>query len=171
MSSPLAKRVARFGFVLALTALSACVRPNVPTCPIDPADVLRQVHAERTPPQTEAAFTMPEAVAWMRRHNPEIRRARADWSTAQAVANVRTPYPNPMVDVGPLLFGGGDILEQRRLGRGGRARVDRPPHRHAPAPGRRERRARERRAGGGGERRARAVPGASRRVRRGPSPP
>jgi len=103
--------------VLLLTAsvAAACTRPQVATRPIDQAAVLARVRAERSACPA-GTLGLDEAVALMRRNNPEIRKARADAEAARRFARTRTPYPNPSLGVGPLLLGGADVLRGATLG-------------------------------------------------------
>ena len=80
--------------------------------PLDEGALLDRVRAARhaAPPRTGTELTLADATALMRRHNPEIREARAAWMVAESVARVRTPIENPTVGLGPLLYGGSDVL-------------------------------------------------------------
>lgn len=94
--------------VLALV-VAACTAA-VPEQPLDPDALLVSVRRARESAPPENPLTLAQAVVRMRRHNPAIREARASWEAAEAVARVKTPYPNPTISLGPLLVGGTDIL-------------------------------------------------------------
>ncbi len=51
---------------------------------------------------TPGAFTFPRAVALMKDNSPALKELRAEYDTAQALANVKTPLPNPTFEAGPL---------------------------------------------------------------------
>ena len=113
---PAGCRGARLAFVLSLALVaSACARPRVATRPLDLDAVLARVRTERAA-CTSGTLELREAVALMRRHNPEIREARAEAEATRRFAATPTPYPNPSLDVGPLLLGGGDVLSGATLG-------------------------------------------------------
>lgn len=96
------------GAVALLVVPTAC--RSMPEQRIDPQSVLAAVRTTRSERPADTGLTLSEATRLMRRGNPEIRAARAAYATAQAQANVRTPPANPTLGIGPLLFGGADIL-------------------------------------------------------------
>ena len=106
--------LAATGLSLALL-LASCAQPQVPSRPIDVERVLQQARVERAECPS-GTLVLDEAVALMRRHNPEIRKARADAEAARRFAATPTPDPNPTIGLGPLLLGGGDILSSAELG-------------------------------------------------------
>ncbi|MHC5010793.1 MAG: TolC family protein [Planctomycetota bacterium] len=78
--------------------------------------MLARVRAERQRPASQGPLTLSEATANLRRHNPAIRRARAEARVAQALACTPTPWSNPTLELGPLLFGDADVLTSGTLG-------------------------------------------------------
>lgn len=99
--------------VLALfipSTLSAC-RTAVPrSAPLRPDEVLRRAEALRQPTAATGDLTLADATRHMRSNNPEVRRARAAYRTALAVASTPTPRPNPSLEISPLALWGGEIL-------------------------------------------------------------
>jgi len=79
--------------------------------PLDEQAILQRVYAARADvPNPGSPLSLGDATGILRRNNPEIREARAAWQVEEAVAKVRTPIENPSLGLGPLLFGGSDIL-------------------------------------------------------------
>ena len=104
-------------FALAgLVGMTACTAPHVPVRPLAPEAILCDVGTARTPPPFEQGLGLGEATSFMREHNPEIRRARVQYATLRARADVATPLPNPRLSAGPLLLGGADILSGTQVG-------------------------------------------------------
>jgi cobalt-zinc-cadmium efflux system outer membrane protein len=68
------------------------------------------VRTARAATPASEGLTLAEAVRLMRERNPEIREARAAYAAARREADVKTPPPNPTIGLGPLLFGGADVL-------------------------------------------------------------
>ncbi|MDF1701517.1 MAG: hypothetical protein P1V36_10210, partial [Planctomycetota bacterium] len=97
--------------------LPACARPPRQQ-PLDPDAVLASVRAEReeAPTPEGRPLTLAEATALLRRANPSIREARATWQIAEALAQTKTPMPNPTIALGPLFFGGGNLLDMATTG-------------------------------------------------------
>lgn len=115
-SRPRGRRGVVAGTVLASALLVvSCVKPQVATRPIDVDTVLARVRAERSA-CPDGTLDLRGAASLMRQHNPEIRKARADAAAARRFAATPTPYPNPSVEVGPLLLGGGDVLSAATWG-------------------------------------------------------
>lgn len=92
-----------------LLALPAACR-SVPEQVLDPHAVLAAVRSGRAATPEAGGLTLAEATRLMRARNPEIREARAAYAAAKRRADVRTPPANPTIGVGPLLFGGADVL-------------------------------------------------------------
>ncbi len=102
--------------VVVLLGVGACAAPHVPTRPLAPATILREVDCARSAPRFERGLSLGTATDFMRRHNPEVRRARVQYATLRARADVATPLPNPSINAGPLLLGGADILSGTQVG-------------------------------------------------------
>ncbi|MDA1194221.1 MAG: TolC family protein [Planctomycetota bacterium] len=104
--------------------LVACALPicgcvaTPPARPLDPDALLATVRAARAEAETPAdrPLTLAEATALMRAANPSIREARAAWHVADSIARTKTPMPNPVVSLGPLFFGQGNILQAATTG-------------------------------------------------------
>lgn len=102
--------------ILAPAALiGGCRTPDVRR-PLDESAVMQRVTEAREPRAPGTPLTLAEATERMRRNNPRVRDARAMYRSAACVAGVRTPRPNPTVDLGPLLVGIPDVLSGVRLG-------------------------------------------------------
>ncbi|MCW8131962.1 MAG: TolC family protein [Planctomycetota bacterium] len=72
--------------------------------PLVPAERFSAVEAERAAPSEaseEPAFTFPRAVELMAAHGPSLKEARAEYVSALARARVKTPAPNPALELGP----------------------------------------------------------------------
>ena len=95
--------------------IGGCRTPDVQR-PLDEPAVLQRVTEARKPSAPETPLTLAEATERMRLNNPRVRDARAVYRSALCVAGVRTPRPNPTVDLGPLLVGIPDFLSGVRLG-------------------------------------------------------
>ena len=92
-----------------IPVLSACgsMPPSAPLCP---DEILRRAEALRRPREATGDLTLAQATRHMRSNNPEVRRARAAYRTALAVASTPTPRPNPTFEISPLALWGGEIL-------------------------------------------------------------
>ncbi len=88
-----------------LTLCSACSSAP-PRKPLDCRALLDEVRTARSAAPLGSVMTLDEATAIMRRNNPAIQEARANWSVAARVASVRTPPPNPEIALGPVLLWG-----------------------------------------------------------------
>jgi outer membrane protein, heavy metal efflux system len=60
-------------------------------------------------------FTFARAIELMQVHSPALKELRAEFATATATANVKTPLPNPAVEVGPQFGFGPDIGSKYQL--------------------------------------------------------
>lgn len=58
-------------------------------------------------------FTFARAAELMRDHSPALKDVRAEYATAQSLARVKTPLPNPALEVGPRYGFGADVLTHR----------------------------------------------------------
>ena len=61
------------------------------------------------------AFTFPRAVALMKANSPALKELRAEHDTAQTLACVKTPLPNPAFEAGPLYGFGPKVSPLYRL--------------------------------------------------------
>ena len=69
-----------------------------------------------TPVKAEAvAFTFVRVVALMKDNSPALKELRAEYDTAQALANVKTPLPNPSFEAGPQYGFGPKVSPLYRL--------------------------------------------------------
>lgn len=91
--------------------------------PLVAADVLRTMEqARRYPdapvsdaPSEKLPFTFGRAADLMKRHSPALRESWAEYETALALSKVKTPLPNPGIEVGPQYGFGPDVSSARRL--------------------------------------------------------
>ncbi len=60
-------------------------------------------------------FSFSRAIELMKAHSPALQEARAQYDTAQALAQVKTPLPNPAFEVGPQYGFGNDVSHLYRL--------------------------------------------------------
>jgi len=75
--------------------------------PLDPHEILERVNTEReTAPQGEV-LSLGRAVELMRERSPRLIEARAAYAVEQAVANTKTPLPNPSIELGPTYLTSG----------------------------------------------------------------
>jgi len=86
--------------------------------PLDPAEVVGSVDRARNDPSETASngqpgVTLAQAAQWMRRHGPDVREAVAAYRTALARARIKTPLPNPGLEVGPEYGFGSDVTSNR----------------------------------------------------------
>ena len=95
--------------------VGGCRTPDVRR-PLDETSIVQRVVEARESRPAGTPLPLAEATERMRRNNPRVRNARAAYRNALRVASVRTPRPNPSVDLGPLLVGSPDILSGVRLG-------------------------------------------------------
>ena len=70
--------------------------------PLDPQEILLQVATEREVPFEEEGVSLARASELMRAHSPRLQEARAAYRTSQAVADTKTPLPNPRLDLAPI---------------------------------------------------------------------
>ncbi len=114
-AGPRAWSLASLAILVSFGLVVACARPRAAPRPLDEGEALARVRATRVPAHPEAPLGLADAAALLHEHNPEVRAARAVFRSAQARASVRTPGPNPTIDLGPLLFGP-SLLESVRVG-------------------------------------------------------
>ncbi len=98
--------------------------------PLDPAAILEQLERTRQNPGLLPAagkesgkdpdqelesppFTLECAAAWMGQHGPEVRETLAEYRTALARARIKTPLPNPVLEVGAEYGFGSDVSKAR----------------------------------------------------------
>lgn len=100
---------------LLLVLVGGCRTPDARR-PLDETTIVERVAEARAPRSGETPLPLAEATERMRRNNPHVRNARTAYRNALRVASVRTPRPNPSVDLGPLLVGSAGILSGVQLG-------------------------------------------------------
>ena len=61
-------------------------------------------------------FTLEQAGDWLRKHGPDVQETLAEYRTALAVAKIKTPFPNPGLEIGPQFGFGPDLGPVNRLG-------------------------------------------------------
>ena len=99
---------------LSLALLVTACRGYQPR-PLDTQAIVDRVHVTRASLPVTDSLTLDEATALLRKHNPEIREARAAWHVQRAVAGIKTPLPNPSIGFGPVLWGD-DVLRSGSWG-------------------------------------------------------
>ena len=118
-------------FLFAVAAISGCQQYH--PSPLLPTDVVNAVDRERHPIATQTnpiadgdhkdavesskevqPLTFVQAAAMMRDHSPELHEVQAAYRTTLALANVKTPLPNPSVTVGPQFGFGPGVLPFNR---------------------------------------------------------
>lgn len=75
--------------------------------PVDTATILSELVTSRRPATSadsgagmRTTLSLHQAASWMSAHNPDLRELRAAYDGLAARANVRTPLPNPTIEVG-----------------------------------------------------------------------
>jgi len=81
--------------------LVACGCASYDPRPLEPEQVLAEIAAEREEAAQRPALSLGDAAAWMRQYNPQLMDAQAKHATAQGVADVPTPLPNPSIGLTP----------------------------------------------------------------------
>jgi len=66
-------------------------------------------------PSAPKPFTFPQAAELMACHGPALKESRAEYETALAYARIKTPWTNPVVEVGPSYGFGPDVGKLYRL--------------------------------------------------------
>ena len=86
--------------------------------PLEPEEILNSIAQRRTDVAAPGAesLTLGEATALMRRFNPRVRDARAAYETEYAFAAVKTPLPNPTIEVAPTVLSGPGVLAGKNRG-------------------------------------------------------
>lgn len=94
--------------------------------PLDTGEIFRQVDLERRqsysgsvhdaqPAVPAAPLGFGQAADCLSRNGPSLREARAEYETALAAAKLKTPLPNPGLEVGPNFGFGPDIGDVNRV--------------------------------------------------------
>jgi outer membrane protein, heavy metal efflux system len=113
--------------VAALLALAGCERYQ--PRPLDTQRIFSDVEQRRkllapaspdstNPPEAANSpqpFTFARAAALMKELSPDLREVRAAYATTLALANVKSPLPNPGLEVGPSYGFGPDVSDKYRL--------------------------------------------------------
>jgi cobalt-zinc-cadmium efflux system outer membrane protein len=81
--------------------LVACACASYDPKPLEPEQVLAEIAAERNEAAQRPALSLEDAAKWMRQYNPQLMDAQAKHATAQGVADVPTPLPNPSLGLVP----------------------------------------------------------------------
>ncbi|MBU0755330.1 MAG: TolC family protein, partial [Planctomycetes bacterium] len=72
--------------------------------PLVPLEILEQVERTRNLLEADSSASkapgFPSLTDLLNDHSPELKRARADYRQAEAVARIGTPWPNPEISVG-----------------------------------------------------------------------
>jgi len=88
-------------WILGLMIAAVGCRSYAPQ-PLDPNEILARIAEERDTAAQGEVVSLREAVDLMRSYNPRLQEARAAYATERAVADVKTPLPNPTLDLAPL---------------------------------------------------------------------
>lgn len=109
----------------AVLPLAGCQKyrpsPLVPGEVVAQQERLRHLLAGDGPAESASAtkapppLTFARAVELLDKHSPALREIRAEYDTAQALAKVKTPLPNPGLEAGPQFGFGPDVAATHRL--------------------------------------------------------
>lgn len=99
---------------LLFLAAASCSYASHQPVPLPTAAVVEAAAAGRedVPWNEQAPLTLRAAADWMREHGPAMTPLLARYTTELAVARVPTPWPNPVLEAGPL-YGFGDDVNSR----------------------------------------------------------
>jgi cobalt-zinc-cadmium efflux system outer membrane protein len=113
MTSPSCRaRRSRPGPLLPLAlAASACV--GYEPAPLDEAALLATLDAERRVAAPDEGIDLATATDWLREQGPAVRDAIAAFRSAEALAAVATPWPDPSIQFGPQIAWGSDVGSSR----------------------------------------------------------
>ncbi len=109
------RRTTAATLLVALLALAGCRTPDVRR-PLDEEALLAAVTEKRAPRTKAEPLSLTEAHARLRRGNPRVREAWARYESARHAAGIRTPRPNPTLNLAPLVLGAPGILAGLRAG-------------------------------------------------------
>src|ERR1043165_3778154 len=112
-----ALRASAFAAALLITA-GGCERYSQRPLAVD--SILISVEQERHLADAAASsapveFSLGRAVELMKVHSPVLKEVRAEYDSAQALACVKTPLPNPAFEAGPMYGFGPDVSHLHRL--------------------------------------------------------
>lgn len=105
-----------------LVSLSGCMKYS--PAPLVPEEVVQRVENSRQQPDADStkaavsspqSFDFPRAVQWTATYGPALKEARAEFETARALAKVKTPLPNPALEIGPHYGFGPDVAKLYRV--------------------------------------------------------
>lgn len=99
--------------MLLAAALGSCA--SYDPVPLPGAEVVQEAAAARedVPWGAESPLTLRAAAEWMRDHGPAMAPLMARYSAELAVARIPTPWPNPVLEAGPL-YGFGEDVNSRK---------------------------------------------------------
>lgn len=100
---------------LLFLAAASCSYASHEPVPLPTAAVVEAAAAGRedVPWGEQAPLTLRGAAEWLREHGPAMAPLLARYTTELAVARVPTPWPNPVLEAGPL-YGFGDDVPSRK---------------------------------------------------------
>ncbi len=100
--------------LIAVTPLAGCqtYEPE----PLAPDEILDAAQLRRHVEPATDAVTLARAVELTRQRSPNLLPLRESAATAQALADMGTPLPNPTLGAGPLLLSGPDVTSSTRWG-------------------------------------------------------
>jgi cobalt-zinc-cadmium efflux system outer membrane protein len=97
-----------------LTVLGAASCVGYEPAPFDPREVVDAIARGRAVGTPEEGVDLATATAWLAEHGPAIRDAIAAFRTADALAAVPTPLPNPQIQFGPTVAFGAAVTNEVR---------------------------------------------------------
>ncbi len=102
--------------IQAICILAACILisgcEHYQQRPLDSRAIILSVDNDRQTAISQP-LTFSAAAELAATHSPVLKEARAEYESACALASVKTPLPNPSVEVGPRFGFGPDVLRRR----------------------------------------------------------
>ncbi|MHC4974488.1 MAG: TolC family protein [Planctomycetota bacterium] len=84
--------------------------------PLDPEEILKTIEEQRRTAAQEDVVSLAQATQLMLQHSPRVRDTRAARAASQAFADVKTPLPNPSIEVFPGFLDAAGLLDAERYG-------------------------------------------------------
>ena len=99
---------------LALLLLASCA--SYEAQPLINQDLLAATQKRQAPPLEEKVLIFREAARYASMHAPELRRAQAEYEAAAKLAGIKTPWPNPELELAPSISRGSGTEHLDRIG-------------------------------------------------------
>ena len=99
---------------LALLLLASCA--SYEAQPLISQDLLAATQKRQVPPLDEKVLIFREAARYASIHAPELRRAQAEYEAAAKLAGIKTPWPNPELELAPSISRGSGTEHLDRIG-------------------------------------------------------